>query len=67
MFGQTIDEVCELEGVSFDVGDLYERTQIAKMTGWTLEYIDGLGLIDREALLQISSAEREMMKGKHGV
>jgi hypothetical protein len=34
------------------------------MTGWTLEYIDGLGVIDQESIMQIYEAEQALIKSK---
>lgn len=47
--------------------DQYPRVEIALLTGWTLEYIDNLGTIDEEAILQIYEAKQKLMKvGKRG-
>lgn len=40
------------------------RAELVYLTGWTLEYIDNLGTIDGEALLQIYDAKRKLTKGK---
>jgi len=34
---------------------------LALLTGWTLDYIDSLGLIDQEAILQIHEAKMKLM------
>ena len=35
---------------------LYGRVRIAMITGWSFEYIDALGWLDWEAILQIHDA-----------
>jgi hypothetical protein len=35
----------------------YERVKIAFLTGWTLEYVDSLGLSDRRDVLEIYDVE----------
>lgn len=48
------------EGVTLDVETLYENAKIAMMTGWTIEYIENLGLLHRESLLQVYDAEQHL-------
>ena len=59
-FRQSIEEVTKMEGVSLDVGNLYEIAQLVKLTGWSIEYIENLGLLYREGLLQIYDAENHL-------
>jgi hypothetical protein len=40
----------------------YPRVEIALLTGWTLEYIDNLGMIDQESVLQIYEAKQKLRK-----
>lgn len=42
----------------------YYRVEIALLTGWTLDYIDSLGVLDQEAVLQIHEAKQKLMKPK---
>jgi hypothetical protein len=44
--------------------DLYRRAKIALLTGWTFDYIDRLGVIDQDSILQIHEAENALMKPK---
>jgi hypothetical protein len=51
----SLTDVAEIEGLpaDVDINDLYEKYRLAKMTGWTLEYIEDLGLLNREGFVQI--------------
>lgn len=42
----------------------YARVEIALLTGWTLEYIDGLGTVDSDAILQIYEAKQKLLQVK---
>jgi hypothetical protein len=37
---------------------------LALLTGWTLDYIDSLGMMDQEAILQIYEAKQKIMSAK---
>jgi hypothetical protein len=39
-----------------DIGERYTEYSLAKVTGWTLEYIRDLGFLDRELFFQIHEA-----------
>jgi hypothetical protein len=56
--------VASREGVGLDVEDLYYRAKIAMITGWEYEYIDTLGAVDVEAIMQVYEAEQKMAKPK---
>ena len=38
--------------------DLYQTVEICTLTGWSIEYVENLGLLNREAILQMSEAKR---------
>jgi len=40
-----------------ETGEIYRRVKIALLTGWTMDYIEGLGMVDSEAILQVYEAE----------
>jgi len=42
----------------------YSRVEIALLTGWTFDYIDGLGAIDSDAVLQIYAAKQKLVRKK---
>ena len=43
-----------------DIGDQYKRLKVALITGWTLDYIDSLGLRDYEEIYQVFEAEQSL-------
>jgi hypothetical protein len=38
----------------------YHRAKLAMLTGWTLEYIDGLGAVDASIVLEVYEAEQAL-------
>ena len=44
--------------------EIYTVYRLATLTGWTIEYIKSLGLLDVEAILQIWDAEQALIKAK---
>lgn len=42
----------------------YQRVKVALLTGWTLDYIDGLGLVDSDAVLQVAEADAMLRQPK---
>ena len=52
-----INEVAQKEGVILDVEELYNDARLAMITGWSLEYIRGLGVLDGAAILQINEVD----------
>lgn len=43
--------------LDYETSDLYYRAKIAMLTGWTMEYIDALGMLDYESIIQVFEAE----------
>lgn len=64
VFGEPLSQVAAKEGVTLDVETLYEVSKIAMLTGWTVEYIESLGILYRESLLQIHDAEIKLTNMK---
>jgi hypothetical protein len=46
------------------VAELYELATLVKLTGWSIEYIESLGLLHREGLLQIYDAEQRLISAR---
>lgn len=44
------------------VASLYSEYRLVRITGWTLEYIRGLGLLTHEAILQFYDAEQALIR-----
>ena len=42
----------------------YSRVEIALLTGWTFDYIDSLGTVDSDAVLQIYAAKQKLIRKK---
>lgn len=64
-FSSSFSEAAREEGVTLDIGklaDLYTDWQLVKLTGWSLEYIQGLGMLTAEAFLQFHDAEQALMR-----
>lgn len=61
-----LGDVAEIEELSpdIDIGDYYEKYQLVRLTGWPLEYIERLGLMDRESLTQIDDAIASIRRPK---
>lgn len=47
-----------------NIEEIYTVYRLATLTGWTIEYIKSLGLLDAEAFLQIWDAEQTLIKAK---
>lgn len=59
VFKQPLNVVARQEGLPLeDLSELYEDVQLVLLTGWTMEYIRGLGYLDREAILQINESQQ---------
>jgi hypothetical protein len=56
--------VALIEGMTLDVDleDYYGLYRLIKMTGWSIEYISGLGYADREILIQIDEASTALSR-----
>jgi hypothetical protein len=66
-FSRSFDEAAAEENYTIvDIGAIYERAKIAFLTGWSIEYIDNLGWLDHEAILQIHEAEIRLQVKQHG-
>lgn len=65
-FGRPFEEAAKEEGLtlSIDIGSLYADYQLARMFGWTLEYIRSLGLLESEAFLQFADADQALVKAR---
>jgi len=44
---------------------VYRNSKLALLTGWTFEYIETLGLLNSEAILQIYEAEQKLKAQSH--
>lgn len=61
----SLDEAAHSEGLTdVDIEEIYTVYRLATLTGWTIEYIKGLGFFDTEALLQIWDAEQSLIKAR---
>jgi hypothetical protein len=61
-FRCSFDEAAQDVGLNLDIdlSDLYETVKIAELTGWQIEYINDLGWLHREAILQVYEAEGKL-------
>lgn len=60
-------DVIAQEKLTFDplqIGDMYDDYRLVRITGWPLEYIHNLGLLQSEAFLQFYGAEQALLKPK---
>lgn len=44
-----------------EIGEDYRRCKLALLTGWTLEYIDGLGCLAESMIWQIHDVEMALL------
>lgn len=55
-----LGDVAAIEDVDLDIGRLYADYRLATLTGWTLEYIAGLSILQTSAMLQMWEAEQAL-------
>ncbi len=66
-FKMSFDDAAQEENFTqVDIGEIYEIIKIAFITGWSIEYIKGLGWLNHEAILQIYEAENHLKAKANG-